>query len=80
MRLYRYVLDFLEEITTGMAALILVNSLFTQGVFKQAFPRIQTYRIFRHNRSPQVLYPAISLTQFDLLPPRIEKLLPNVKD
>jgi hypothetical protein len=62
MRLYRYVLDFLEEITTGMAALILVNSLFTQGVFKQAFPRIQTYQMFRHNRSPQVLYPAISLT------------------
>ena len=40
MRIYRYVLDFLEEITTGMAALILVNSLYTQGVFKQAFPRI----------------------------------------
>lgn len=80
MRLYRYVLDFLEEISTGMAALILVNSLFTQGVFKQAFPRIQTYQMFRHNRSPQVLYPAISLTQFDLLPPSIEKLLPTVKD
>ena len=36
--IYRAPLDLLEEVTTGMADQIFVNSCFTAGVFAQAFP------------------------------------------
>jgi len=39
-RLYRFFLDFLEEFTTYCATVILVNSKYTQVVFKQSFPLI----------------------------------------
>ena len=37
VRLYRLVLDWIEEKTTGMAMTILVNSKFTLQVFKDSF-------------------------------------------
>jgi alpha-1,3/alpha-1,6-mannosyltransferase len=40
MQFYRYFLDYLEEVTTGMAQTIVVNSLFTQKVFQENFPII----------------------------------------
>ena len=40
MRLYRSVLDFFEEVTTAFATVTLVNSKFTQQVYKESFPLI----------------------------------------
>lgn len=40
MQFYRYFLDYFEEVTTGMAQTIVVNSLFTQKVFQDNFPII----------------------------------------
>ena len=39
-RLYRVPFDALEESTTGAADRVLVNSKFTAGVFREAFPRL----------------------------------------
>eukprot|EP00904_Undaria_pinnatifida_P012594 jgi/Undpi1/8465/HiC_scaffold_25.g10932.m1 len=39
-RLYRWPLDALEELTTGMASSVAVNSNFTAGIFREAFPRL----------------------------------------
>ena len=62
MRLYRFILDFLEEVTTAFATVTLVNSKFTQGVYKQSFPLIQRYC---NQRTPEILYPALDFTQFE---------------
>lgn len=51
--LYRLVLDTIEEVTTGCADVLLVNSLFTKDVFRQAFP--QLWRLVQ----PDVLYPCL---------------------
>eukprot|EP01095_Lingulamoeba_sp_RSL-Kostka_P008425 TRINITY_DN2815_c0_g1_i1.p1 TRINITY_DN2815_c0_g1~~TRINITY_DN2815_c0_g1_i1.p1 ORF type:complete len:451 (-),score=134.22 TRINITY_DN2815_c0_g1_i1:36-1388(-) len=50
--IYRFPLDFSEEITTGAANKVLVNSRFTKGIFKQSFKKINT--------DPDVLYPGIN--------------------
>jgi len=39
-RFYRFFLDLIEEVTTGLAKTIVVNSLFTQRVFTRSFPLI----------------------------------------
>lgn len=56
-RYYRLPLDWLEEKTTACADIILVNSYFTQGVFKNTFKSIQTL--------PDVVYPSINTHFFD---------------
>ncbi|XP_048578101.1 alpha-1,3/1,6-mannosyltransferase ALG2 [Nematostella vectensis] len=71
-RLYRAPLDWLEEITTGMADLVLVNSNFTADTF------LKTFKTLRSSR-PSVLYPSINFESFhipfdheevkDLIPP-----------
>ncbi|KAJ3107051.1 Alpha-1,3-mannosyltransferase-like protein [Phlyctochytrium planicorne] len=53
-RLYRLPFDFVEEATTGMADEILVNSQFTQQVFKQEFKSIR--------RLPIILHPGIQIS------------------
>eukprot|EP01038_Epipyxis_sp_PR26KG_P005331 gene5331-7398_t len=53
-RLYRKVIDKLEEITTGCADEILVNSCFTRKVF------IDTFRSLGRVYEPKVLYPIIN--------------------
>ena len=65
VKLYRGIIDFCEEVTTGMAHTTLVNSNFTQGVYIRAFPLIQ--RHFR-NKTPKVLYPAINPKNFLVTP------------
>ena len=55
-RLYRLPLDWLEEWTTGMADVVLVNSLFTKQVFFGTFKRLA-----RANKTVDVLYPAVEL-------------------
>ena len=55
-RLYRAPLDWGEETCTGLADVVLVNSRFTAGVFRQAFPRLAAV-------APAVLYPPLSLAE-----------------
>nr|ATX63072.1 alpha-1,3/1,6-mannosyltransferase [Locusta migratoria] len=57
-QMYRAPLDWLEEVTTGMADKILVNSNFTAGVFKATFKRLE--RI-----TPDVLYPSVNTDLFE---------------
>lgn len=54
--LYRMPLDYLEEVATGSADLILVNSNFTAGVFGQTFKRLAAQGV-----QPAVLYPAAAI-------------------
>lgn len=56
-QLYRIFLNYLEEITTGMAHKILVNSLYTRSVFKDTFKRLTI--------EPEVLHPSINTDYFD---------------
>jgi alpha-1,3/alpha-1,6-mannosyltransferase len=58
--IYRLPFDILEEVTTKMADVIVVNSEFTQGVFKKSFKWIPTI--------PQILYPGIRLESYDAKP------------
>ncbi|KAL6974854.1 Hexosyltransferase [Sarracenia purpurea var. burkii] len=66
-RIYRKPIDFLEEMTTGMADLILVNSKFTASTFANTFKHLVARGI-----KPAVLYPAVNVDQFD--EPRDSKL------
>lgn len=59
-RIYRKPIDFIEEITTGMADLILVNSKFTASTFATTFKHLNTRGI-----RPDVLYPAVNIDQFE---------------
>jgi len=56
--IYRAPLDWLEEVTTGSANVVLVNSLFTKGVFQNTFSRLP-------HISPQVLYPSLAMHMFE---------------
>eukprot|EP00457_Paulinella_chromatophora_P009876 gb/GEZN01009957.1/.p1 GENE.gb/GEZN01009957.1/~~gb/GEZN01009957.1/.p1 ORF type:complete len:415 (+),score=58.35 gb/GEZN01009957.1/:28-1272(+) len=57
-QIYRIPVDFLEEITTGMADRIVVNSKFTAGVFARTFPRL----VAKHTLD--VLYPSINFSMY----------------
>ncbi|XP_027065111.1 uncharacterized protein [Coffea arabica] len=58
-RIYRIPIDLLEEKTTGIADLILVNSKFTASTFARTFKGLNAFGI-----RPAVLYPAVNLDQF----------------
>ncbi|KAI7889856.1 alpha-1,3/1,6-mannosyltransferase ALG2 [Mucor mucedo] len=55
--IYRVPIDKLEEWSTGMADTITVNSNFTAGMFRRAFPSIF--------KKPRVLYPPINFAAYD---------------
>lgn len=59
-KLYRKPIDMLEEATTGMADLVLVNSGFTASTFAKTFSGL-------HSRGvrPSILYPAVNVDQFN---------------
>ena len=59
-RFYRFFLDLIEELTTGLSKCIVVNSLFTQRVFVNSFPLIQKIWGYR----PEVVYPSIDINSF----------------
>ncbi|XP_010060707.2 alpha-1,3/1,6-mannosyltransferase ALG2 [Eucalyptus grandis] len=59
-KMYRKPIDFIEELTTGMADMILVNSKFTAATFAKTFKQLNARGI-----KPAVLYPAVSVDQFD---------------
>ncbi|KAB2605537.1 alpha-1,3/1,6-mannosyltransferase ALG2 [Pyrus ussuriensis x Pyrus communis] len=59
-RIYRKPIDFIEEMTTGMAHKILVNSKFTASMFAKTFKHLAAQGI-----QPAVLYPAVNVNQFN---------------
>ncbi|XP_074311172.1 uncharacterized protein LOC141647036 [Silene latifolia] len=58
-KIYRKPIDFMEERTTGMADLILVNSKFTASTFANTFNHLNAKGV-----RPAVLYPAVNVDQF----------------
>ncbi|KAF5730738.1 alpha-1 3/1 6-mannosyltransferase ALG2 [Tripterygium wilfordii] len=58
-RFYRKPIDFIEELTTGMADMILVNSKFTASTFANTFKHLHARGV-----RPAVLYPAVNVDQF----------------
>lgn len=59
--MYRIPLNWLEEITTGQAHRIMVNSKFTSGVFTNTFKRIHVV--------PDILYPSMITQHYDDVTP-----------
>ena len=68
-KIYRYPIDWLEERMTGSADKILVNSKFTESVFRQTFPSLQDIPL-------HVVYPTCNLSAFDK---PVEELVLNPK-
>ena len=62
---YRAPLDWFEQLTTGMADIVLVNSKFTAGVFRQTFSRLAV--------TPTVLYPSLDTKAIDSLQGQTQK-------
>lgn len=60
-KLYRRTMDLIEEICLLFASVIVVNSEFTQKVFKENFRLISKLR-----NAPKVLYPCSDLGLFDI--------------
>ncbi|KAJ7929354.1 alpha-1,3-mannosyltransferase ALG2 [Mycena leptocephala] len=56
-RIYRYPMDWLEEVTTRQADVILSNSDFTARVFKSYFPSIR--------QTPTTVYPGINISAYE---------------
>jgi len=57
-RVYRYPIDWFEELTTGLADVVVVNSKFTAEVFRKTFKSLSKTDI-------QVIYPSINFSAFD---------------
>ncbi|XP_006458634.1 hypothetical protein AGABI2DRAFT_65105 [Agaricus bisporus var. bisporus H97] len=55
-RIYRYPMDWLEEVTTRQADVILANSKFTARVFNSYFPSI--------SQNPDIVYPGINIQAY----------------
>lgn len=55
-KIYRLPFDALEEWSTGLSDVIVVNSNFTKTVFREAFPRIKSHL--------DVLYPCVNTTDY----------------
>lgn len=56
--LYRRPIDWIEQATTGYADSILVNSRFTESVFRQTFPKLK-------DKELHVVYPSCDFSAFD---------------
>ena len=71
-RMYRWPIDKLEEVTTGMADEILVNSKFTRSIFHA------TFKSLRHIIQPTVHHPSLNFAAFDRVPAEIrDSLIPK---
>uniref|UniRef100_A0A915D1U1 Phenylalanine--tRNA ligase beta subunit n=1 Tax=Ditylenchus dipsaci TaxID=166011 RepID=A0A915D1U1_9BILA len=55
---YRFVIDHIENFTTGLADVIFVNSQYTESVFRSCFSSLS-------NRKLHVLYPSLNTKYFD---------------
>eukprot|EP00850_Spirogloea_muscicola_P016027 SM000127S26643 [mRNA] locus=s127:200907:203569:+ [translate_table: standard] len=63
-QLYRQPIDWIEQVTTGQADQIVVNSTFTAETFSQAFQSLSSRGL-----KPAVLYPAVDVAQYDSIAP-----------
>ena len=78
-RAYRWPIDTLEEKTTGMADVVLVNSRFTASVFHTTFKSLS-------HVEPTVLHPSLNFTAFDqpvgdlgdVVPPQVEEVFLSI--
>jgi len=61
--LYRLPFDLLEELSTGCASLVLVNSAYTASVYAQSFRLLRAVRALLGGPLPSVLHPAIDLVR-----------------
>jgi alpha-1,3/alpha-1,6-mannosyltransferase len=61
-KIYRYIIDTIEEITMLFAHEIAVNSYYTQGIFKESFRIINKFK----KNPPSVIYPCINLSDYDI--------------
>lgn len=68
-QIYRAPFDWFEQWSTGLSDVIVVNSKFTQSVFKQTFPRISTI--------PNVVYPCVDVEKPALRDPELEHAIKN---
>ncbi|XP_067648407.1 alpha-1,3/1,6-mannosyltransferase ALG2 [Eurosta solidaginis] len=68
---YRAPLNYLEEVTVGMADVTLVNSKFTLRIFGDTFRRL--------NIVPDVLYPSLNTQYFDTMQTKIATKQQNVQ-
>lgn len=59
-KFYRFFIDLFEEITTGCSNLVVVNSGFTKGIYKENFRLLNAF-----GSNPDILYPAIDFSKFD---------------
>ena len=59
-KLYRKIMDYVEEKTISKSDLILVNSKFTGHIFKQTFQSLA-------NINPDVLHPSLNTDNFDMM-------------
>lgn len=59
-KVYRFFIDLFEEITTGFANLVVVNSGFTRTIYKENFKILNSL-----GSNPDILYPAIDFSKFD---------------
>ena len=57
-RWYRAPIDRLEEVTTGMAHRIVVNSEYTAAAFRRVFPRLRGCAL-------EVIYPGVDTARYD---------------
>jgi alpha-1,3/alpha-1,6-mannosyltransferase len=57
-RWYRAPIDRVEEVTTGMAHRVVVNSKYTAAAFRRAFPRLRGCPL-------EVIYPGVDVTDYD---------------
>ncbi|EIM82392.1 glycosyltransferase family 4 protein [Stereum hirsutum FP-91666 SS1] len=67
-RVYRMPMDWVEEVTTRQADMILANSNFTARVFKSYFPSIPA--------TPRVVHPGINLSAYDM---QIDRSDPDIQ-
>lgn len=65
-------MDYIEEYTTGLAQLIVVNSNFTLNIFQQHFPTISVDKKQEEGSGfgggrhlPEILYPSINMKTFE---------------
>jgi len=63
-RLYRFIIDSIEEFCIYFAHSVMVNSKFTRSVFMNNFKCITKRRCCRKGIEPHVLYPALDFTMF----------------
>lgn len=72
-RLYRLPIDSLEEYTTGLADIVLVNSKFTSSIFHKTFKSLRSIK-------PSVLYPSLNFSSFDRPPIDLAGVIPSDSD